>query len=93
MFSFLGELYDNLDCFLTYILNVLYLKRYDLLVWCWQCPSNMNGGKWKLRLRKGVMDRCWENLLLAVVGEMFDVGDEICGIVVCVRNQVVLSLC
>lgn len=53
----------------------------------WECPSNVNGGKWKLRLRKGIVDRCWENLLMAVVGEQFDVGDEICGIVVCVRNQ------
>ncbi|KAA0201356.1 hypothetical protein HAZT_HAZT001084 [Hyalella azteca] len=53
----------------------------------WEFPSNINGGTWKLWVRKGVIDRCWENLLLAVVGEQFDVGDEICGIVVCVRNQ------
>uniref|UniRef100_A0A2P2HYY2 Eukaryotic translation initiation factor 4E type 2-like n=1 Tax=Hirondellea gigas TaxID=1518452 RepID=A0A2P2HYY2_9CRUS len=53
----------------------------------WEYPSNVNGGKWKLCLRKGIIDRCWENLLMAVVGEQFEVGDEICGIVVSVRNQ------
>ncbi|KAF2352977.1 Translation Initiation factor eIF- 4e [Trinorchestia longiramus] len=49
--------------------------------------GNVNGGRWKLWVRKGVIDRCWENLLLAVVGEQFEVGDEICGIVMCIRNQ------
>jgi hypothetical protein len=32
--------------------------------------------------------RCWENLVLAMLGEQFMVGEEICGAVVSVRFQV-----
>ncbi|KAJ6555676.1 translation initiation factor eIF4e [Mycena vulgaris] len=44
----------------------------------WEDPLNITGGKWIIRLRKGVADRVWEALLCAVVGDMFadcrDVG-------------------
>ncbi|VDM51011.1 unnamed protein product [Toxocara canis] len=46
------------------------------------------GGKWILRLRKGLSSRIWENLLLAMIGEQFLVGEEICGAVCSIRNQV-----
>ncbi|KAG9223811.1 hypothetical protein CCMSSC00406_0004848 [Pleurotus cornucopiae] len=38
----------------------------------WEDPLNINGGKWIIRLKKGVADRLWENLVLAVVGDQFD---------------------
>jgi len=41
-----------------------------------------------LRLRKGLASRCWENLVLAMLGEQFMVGEEICGAVVSIRYQV-----
>lgn len=50
--------------------------------------ANKNGGKWIVRLRKGLASRCWENLILAMLGEQFMVGDEICGAVISVRFQV-----
>lgn len=34
------------------------------------------------------MSRCWENLILAMLGEQFMVGEEICGAVVSIRFQV-----
>ncbi|KAJ7726010.1 translation initiation factor eIF4e [Mycena maculata] len=37
----------------------------------WEDPLNISGGKWIVRLRKGVADRVWEALLCAVVGDMF----------------------
>ncbi|KAJ7065664.1 translation initiation factor eIF4e [Mycena amicta] len=37
----------------------------------WEDPGNIMGGKWILRLRKGVADRIWEALVCAVVGDMF----------------------
>ena len=40
-----------------------------------------------MRLKKGLASRYWEDLLLAVVGEQLDVGDEVCGLVVSVRYQ------
>lgn len=51
----------------------------------WEDDANKNGGKWQVRLKKGVATRCWENLILAMVGEQFACGDEICGAVVSVR--------
>ncbi len=33
---------------------------------------NISGGKWIIRLKKGVADRIWEDLVLAVLGDQFD---------------------
>nr|CAG4644232.1 EOG090X0BMA [Lepidurus arcticus] len=51
----------------------------------WEDDANRCGGKWIVRLKKGLASRCWENLILAMLGEQFMVGDEICGAVVSVR--------
>eukprot|EP00053_Salpingoeca_punica_P003247 m.42052 g.42052 ORF g.42052 m.42052 type:complete len:186 (+) comp12068_c0_seq1:147-704(+) len=51
----------------------------------WEDDHNKNGGKWIVRLRKGLASRYWESLALALVGDQFDVGDEICGAVVSIR--------
>lgn len=32
---------------------------------------NITGGKWIIRLRKGIADRLWEDLVLAVIGDQF----------------------
>ncbi|XP_071520055.1 eukaryotic translation initiation factor 4E type 2-like isoform X2 [Panulirus ornatus] len=53
----------------------------------WEDVANKNGGKWIVRLRKGLASRCWENMILAMLGEQFMVGDEICGAVISVRFQ------
>ncbi|CAM9708071.1 unnamed protein product, partial [Phaeothamnion confervicola] len=59
----------------------------------WEDGSNARGGQWTLRLKKGLAGRYWEELLLAVIGEQFDVGNEICGCVVSVRyNEDIISL-
>jgi translation initiation factor 4E len=54
----------------------------------WEDDANKNGGKWIVRLKKGLSNRCWENLILAILGEQFMVGEEICGAVVSIRFQV-----
>jgi len=38
----------------------------------WEDPVNISGGKWIIRLRKGVADRLWEDLVLAIIGDQFD---------------------
>jgi len=38
----------------------------------WEDPLNLSGGKWIIRLKKGVSDRLWEDLVLAIIGEHFD---------------------
>ncbi len=47
----------------------------------WEDPQNVRGGKWVIRLRKHRVDRSWENVCMAMLGEQFLVGAEICGIV------------
>ena len=53
----------------------------------WEEEGNRLGGKWILRLKKGLSTRLWESLILAVIGEQFNVGKEICGIVCSIRPQ------
>lgn len=53
----------------------------------WEDEENKRGGKWIMRLKKGVMDRYWDDLLLAVIGDQFaEAGEEVCGMVVSVRS-------
>ncbi|PLN77670.1 IF4E-domain-containing protein [Aspergillus taichungensis] len=53
----------------------------------WEDEANKKGGKWIVRLKKGVADRYWEDLLLAMVGDQFaEAGDEVCGAVLSVRS-------
>ncbi|KAM5587801.1 eukaryotic translation initiation factor 4E-1 [Rosa sericea] len=53
----------------------------------WEDPVCANGGKWTLSFTKGKSDHSWLHTLLALIGEQFDHGDEICGAVVNVRNK------
>lgn len=53
----------------------------------WEDEANKRGGKWIIRLKKGVADRYWEDLLLAVIGDQFmEASDEVCGAVLSVRS-------
>ncbi|KAI0596688.1 translation initiation factor eIF 4e-like domain-containing protein [Biscogniauxia sp. FL1348] len=60
----------------------------------WEDDENKNGGKWILRLKKGVADRYYEDLLMACIGDQFgDETDEVCGVVLSMRNgEDVLSI-
>eukprot|EP01041_Mallomonas_annulata_P000772 gene772-1478_t len=53
----------------------------------WEDPQNQRGGKWIVRLKKGLSSRYWEELVLAIIGEQFDVGQEICGAVISIRGS------
>ncbi|KAL0957901.1 hypothetical protein HGRIS_000082 [Hohenbuehelia grisea] len=57
----------------------------------WEDPANANGGKWVLTMRNNpaLLDRCWQWLAMALVGEELEEGgDEICGAVVSLRSKV-----
>ncbi|XP_046806061.1 eukaryotic translation initiation factor 4E type 2 [Lucilia cuprina] len=54
----------------------------------WEDPANSKGGQWVIRLRKNQIDRAWENVCMAMLGEQFLVGDEICGVVLTTKVQV-----
>lgn len=34
-----------------------------LIVRIFKDDANKNGGKWMVRLKKGIVSRCWENLV------------------------------
>ncbi|RKF73173.1 Eukaryotic translation initiation factor 4E [Golovinomyces cichoracearum] len=53
----------------------------------WEDDENRKGGKWIVRLKKGLADRYWEDLVFAIVGDQFtDASEEVCGAVLSVRN-------
>lgn len=53
----------------------------------WEDSANAKGGKWIVRLPKGLASRYWEEVILALIGGQFPgVPDgEICGLVVSIR--------
>ncbi|KAJ9565835.1 hypothetical protein OSB04_001801 [Centaurea solstitialis] len=53
----------------------------------WEDPVCAPGGKWTMTFPKSKSDTCWLYTLLAMIGEQFDYGDEICGAVVNVRSR------
>ncbi|KAI3731764.1 hypothetical protein L1987_62953 [Smallanthus sonchifolius] len=53
----------------------------------WEDPVCANGGKWTVIFQKSKSDTCWLYTLLAMIGEQFDHGDDICGAVVNVRKS------
>ncbi|URD74857.1 eukaryotic translation initiation factor 4E type [Musa troglodytarum] len=59
----------------------------------WEDAANCNGGKWILRFKKIVSGRFWEDLVLALVGDQLDYGDDVCGAVLSIRfNEDILSV-
>ncbi|KAJ6842649.1 eukaryotic translation initiation factor 4E-1-like [Iris pallida] len=53
----------------------------------WEDPVCQNGGNWTINCPRGKSDTMWLYTLLAMIGEQFDNGDEICGAVVNVRGK------
>eukprot|EP00668_Euglena_longa_P045916 GGOE01061599.1.p1 GENE.GGOE01061599.1~~GGOE01061599.1.p1 ORF type:complete len:348 (+),score=48.96 GGOE01061599.1:99-1046(+) len=51
----------------------------------WEHDDNRRGGKFSILSKRGTVNRQWEDLLLAFVGDQFDYADEICGVVFSVR--------
>jgi translation initiation factor 4E len=47
----------------------------------WEDEKNAEGGEWVVRFKKGIANRIWEESVLAVVGDAFDVQDQLCGVV------------
>ncbi|KAK9238713.1 translation initiation factor eIF 4e-like domain-containing protein [Lipomyces kononenkoae] len=55
----------------------------------WEDPTNVNGGKWILKLKKGTGSVTWESLLLAIIGGEFgnSLGEEVVGAVISIRRE------
>jgi len=51
----------------------------------WEEESNRDGGRWSIRVKRHNTDRYWENAIMAMIGEQFMVGNEICGMVLSLR--------
>jgi Eukaryotic initiation factor 4E len=59
-------------------------------------PNNANGGKWVVRMPKGLASRYWEEIILALIGGQFGSTvpeNEICGAVLSLRyNEDILGI-
>lgn len=56
----------------------------------WEDPACEHGGKWTAMLSKNnaqLLDSNWLHAVLACIGEQFDDGDEVCGVVVNIRPK------
>ncbi|MBW0487130.1 hypothetical protein O181_026845 [Austropuccinia psidii MF-1] len=59
----------------------------------WEDPLNVKGGKWTIRLKKGLSNRLWEMLVFSLIGGGLekliasDDGKEICGAVLSIRKE------
>jgi translation initiation factor 4E len=53
----------------------------------WEDSANAHGGKWIVRLKKGLASRYWEEVILALIGCQFTgiPANEVCGAVVSIR--------
>mmetsp|Transcript_20945 Transcript_20945/g.30990 ORF Transcript_20945/g.30990 Transcript_20945/m.30990 type:complete len:259 (-) Transcript_20945:326-1102(-) len=53
----------------------------------WEDAANARGGKWIVRLKKGLASRHWEEVILALIGCQFTgiPANEVCGAVVSIR--------
>mmetsp|Transcript_32728 Transcript_32728/g.77142 ORF Transcript_32728/g.77142 Transcript_32728/m.77142 type:complete len:218 (-) Transcript_32728:143-796(-) len=56
----------------------------------WEHPANMNGGKWTYSIPKKdgkkLIDDMWLYTILAMIGENFEAGEELCGAVISLRK-------
>jgi translation initiation factor 4E len=56
----------------------------------WEDPANGNGGKWQFTFpkgKRGVMDKGWLVLILAIVGNDLEDGDHITGVIASCRQM------
>jgi len=54
----------------------------------WEHSDNLHGGKWTITLKdRNLLDEYWNSLVLGLIGETLDDGDEICGGVVSKRKN------
>ena len=53
----------------------------------WEDEANKNGGRWTIRMNKGFANKLWEDLILAMIGEQFELENEINGIVISIKQN------
>lgn len=54
----------------------------------WECDEHSMGAAWSIRVNKGGhADLLWENLLLGLMGEQFELDEEVTGVVMNVGHS------
>lgn len=48
----------------------------------WEDPAHKQGGAWVFKARKQHANIIWENLLLGLIGEQFELANEVTGVLV-----------
>lgn len=59
-----------------------------ILCWLLQDKENADGGKLSVLVRKHFANRCWEEVLMAVVGDSYNLGDAVCGVTISLKFHV-----
>ena len=82
------------DLFVRYLCRSWSLSRAFVLV----LVLNLQGGKWILQIKSSsaaareILDKYWENTLLALIGETLDEQDDICGVGTCGTHATTFDL-
>ena len=53
----------------------------------WEDPCNAHGGRFMIRLKKECSNKCWEDLILAFIGDPFEENHVICGIQLSIKEK------
>eukprot|EP01123_Difflugia_compressa_P012101 TRINITY_DN505_c0_g1_i3.p1 TRINITY_DN505_c0_g1~~TRINITY_DN505_c0_g1_i3.p1 ORF type:complete len:217 (-),score=41.31 TRINITY_DN505_c0_g1_i3:41-691(-) len=53
----------------------------------WEDPANSAGGRWIIQLKNPQLNQLWMYTVLACIGNVFEDEEEVCGIVVSIRNR------
>lgn len=98
----LRENFPPLDCCIVFVLPLQFndsQMQHPFFVFCLlacspppsSCPpqddQNASGAHFNLKLRKRLVSKLWEDLVLAIVGNQFPFGEEVCGAMVSVRPR------
>lgn len=72
-------IYGHLRRVHTFQSNVDYHLFREGIKPVWEDSANLRGGKWMVRLRKGLATRLWEHLILGLLGRSFEQDPDTLG--------------
>eukprot|EP01102_Stenamoeba_stenopodia_P009739 TRINITY_DN2886_c0_g1_i1.p1 TRINITY_DN2886_c0_g1~~TRINITY_DN2886_c0_g1_i1.p1 ORF type:complete len:671 (+),score=136.06 TRINITY_DN2886_c0_g1_i1:291-2303(+) len=53
----------------------------------WEDPANVHGGKWIFYVAKELTGKIWGHLVLGLIGEQLESGDDVNGVVLAIRGR------
>ncbi len=53
----------------------------------WEDEGNKGGGKITLKIKKGFINKIWEDLLMGIIGETYEESEIINGIILLIKKD------